>query len=375
MPTVRSLCTSCKALALMTLLAASSACDKDDKNEAARRGPAPPPPTASATPDACEKGGGTISDPASAAIFPRTVADYCVDPHGEVRLYGSNAKKGIDDICTEAFNGDCEVYKSFGLDRVAILRYVDGGGSSGSVDVVLSKYDSAEGAYGMFTKRVISDGDPAREGAPRAMQLSGVGAQGTGTAYLWKGQLVVELTYTNDQQTPKQLESTAKDLLARLGKAIAEKLPGPDTLPAAAAALPEPNRIPLGIRFEPQDAFDVRGGGAGAVGYYQDGKKRYRVLSIVRDDEAQAKDVLTSLAKREGATRVKDLGDGAVRLMVGEADEPRAEWIVARKGSRLVGVGDEELAFLPGISSDERDAVSLSRDRKLERLRDLLSSK
>ena len=373
MPTRRSLRNSCKALAFLTLLASTAGCDKD-KNTAERRGPAPPP-TTSASPNVCEKGGGTISDPTTAAFFPRSAAGYCIDPHGETRLYGSDAKKGIDDICTEAFNGACEEYKSFGLDRVAILRYVDGSGSSGSVDIVLSKYASAEGAYGMFTKRVISEGDPSREGAPRPMELSGVGAQGTGSAYLWKGQLVVELTYTNEQQTPKQLEATAKDLLANLGKAIAQKLPAPDTLPAAAAALPDDKRIALGIRFEPHDAFGVQGGGAGAFGYYQDGTKRYRILSIVRDDEAQAKDVLTSLAKREGATRIKDLGGGAVRLMVGAPDEPRAEWIVTRKGSRLIGIGDEALAMKSGMSSTERDAVSLSRDDKLERLRALLSAR
>ncbi len=374
MPITTHLRTVCKSFAILFALASLGACD-DKSNDAKRRGPAPPPAATSAAPDVCKNGGGTISDSAIAAFFPRSIAGYCIDPHGDTRLYGSDAKKGIDAICLEAFNGDCEVYKSFGLDRVAILRYVDGAGSPGSVDVVLSKYDSADGAFGMFTKRVVSGGDPAREGAPRPMSVEGAGAQGTGTAYLWKGQIVVELIYTNDQQTPDQLESTAGKLLASLGKAIAGKLPAPGTLPTAAARLPKEHRVPLGIHFEPEDAFDVRGGGAGAQGFYQEGKKRYRILSIVRDDEPQAKDVLTSILKRDGAKRLKDVGDGAARLMVGDPDGPRSEWLVARKGSWIVGVGDEATAAKPGMSASDRDAVNLSREDKLTRLRALLSAK
>ncbi|PIE05704.1 MAG: hypothetical protein CSA75_03380 [Sorangium cellulosum] len=289
-------------------------------------------------------------------------------------MYGANAKKKIDAICTEAFNGDCENYKSFGLQRVVTLRYVDGNGSPGAVDVVLSKYSSAEGAFGMFTKRVISDGDPAREHAPQKMKVAGMGALGTGTAYLWRAQIVVELTYSNDQQTPKQLEASSAQLLAALGKAVANKLPGPVTLPKAAARLPTDARIPLGIRFEPKNAFSVQGGGAGAWGYYRDGKKRYRILSITRRDNEQAKDVITSILKLDGARRVKDVGNGAVRLMMGEADGPRAEWIVARINNQIFGIGDEASVLVPGMSSADHDAVSFSRSEKVNRLRKLLST-
>ncbi len=350
-------------------LASLTACDKTPSEE--RRGP-PPPPVAVASAAACAEGGGTITDAPTAAFFPRTLGEYCIDPHGETRAYGAAASKEIDAICIEAFNGDCEMYKSFGLERVVLLRYVDGSGSPGAIDAIVSKYSSAEGAFGMFTKRVISDGDPAREHAPKEMAISGVGALGTGVAYLWKGQIVVELTYTNDQQTPKQLEASAGKLLPELGKVVADKLPAPASLPAAAERLPQEHRIPLGISFEPKDVFGVEGGGAGALGYYQEGKKRYRVLSIVRDDEHQAKDVLSSLAKREGAARVKDLGDGAVRLMQGDA---RSEWVFGQKGSQIFGIGDEESVLKDGMSSAEHDEVSLSKDDKLGRLRALVTAK
>lgn len=355
----------------LLVLGSLTACDKTPTPGEERRGP-PPPPVAVASAAACAEGGGTITDAPTAAFFPRTLGEYCIDPHGETRAYGAAASKEIDAICIEAFNGDCEMYKSFGLERVVLLRYVDGSGSPGAIDAIVSKYSSAEGAFGMFTKRVISDGDPAREHAPKEMAVSGVGALGTGVAYLWKGQIVVELTYTNDQQTPKQLEASAGKLLPELGKVVADKLPAPASLPAAAERLPADHRLPLGIAFEPKDVFGVEGGGAGALGYYQEGKKRYRVLSIVREDEHQAKDVLTSLAKREGAARVKDLGDGAVRLMQGDA---RSEWVFAQKGSQIFGIGDEESVLKDGMSSAEHDEVSLSKDDKLGRLRALVAPK
>src|SRR5690349_16306355 len=74
---------------------------------------AAPPPTPSATPGACASGGGTPTDAVSSAFFPRTSSDYCLDPHGEVRSYGQDAKGTIDDVCIQQLNGECEVYKSY----------------------------------------------------------------------------------------------------------------------------------------------------------------------------------------------------------------------------------------------------------------------
>ena len=334
-----------------------------------------PPPTESTTDGACSQGGGTVGDDMTTGFFPRSFSTYCVDPNGETRSYGRAAGRDVDAICLEAFNGDCEVYKSFGLDRVVLFRYIDGAGSPGAVDVVVSRYTTAEGALGMFTKRIISEADPAREDAPREMALDGIGALGAGTAYLWKGQIVVELTYTNDRQTPQQMFATGGDLLKLLGAMVAGNIPGSGVLPAAARKLPSENRIPLGLAFQPKDAFDVFGGGAGAVGYYREGAKRYRVLSIARDDADQTADVLTALLKREGATRVKDLGDGAVRLMVGDVDDGRAEWIVARSGSQVFGVGDEPAVLKPGMSGTDRGTVSLTKDEKVARVKGLLAAR
>ncbi|MCU0693314.1 MAG: hypothetical protein MUF54_18140, partial [Polyangiaceae bacterium] len=75
------------------------------------------------------------------------------------------------------------------------------------------------------------------------------------------------------------------------------------------------------------------------------------------------------------AAKEKDIGDGAVRLMVGElAEGARAEWIVARKGSRVVGMGDESTVLRAGMSGAEREKLSLTREQKIKRLREMLAA-
>jgi hypothetical protein len=359
-------------LALVVLSALTSACPSKDRPED-RRGPPPPPPSAQAPARACAAGGGSVADPALATAFPKTSSGYCVDPNGETRSFGEGAKKPLDAVCTEAFDGECEVYKSFGLRMVTTFRYVDGGGTPGSVDVVVSRFATREGAYGMFTKRVVGDGDPAQDRAPRDLGVAGASALGTGSAYLWKGQLFVELTYANETETPQQFAVSSGRLLEALAKEVAPKLPGAPELPPSAAALPAANRVPLGILFEPKDAFGVSGGGAGAYGFYKQGDKRWRVLAIARDDAEQAKDVLGSLARRKGASKEKEAGEGGVRLAVGEGSEgPKAEWIAARAGRNVFGVGDETLSLRNDMGAADRDKVSLTRSEKAARLKALL---
>src|SRR4030095_10877604 len=124
--------------ALLMIAACFAGCKKQDKQNDEERGVAPPPIAAS-KPGACSGGGGTPTDNVSAAFFPRTVEDYCIDPHGDMRAYGQNAAGTLGDVCTQLFDGECEVYKSYGLERVVTLRYIDGKGSPGTVNINLSR--------------------------------------------------------------------------------------------------------------------------------------------------------------------------------------------------------------------------------------------
>src|SRR5579859_6257649 len=152
---------------MMPLTALVSSCHRSEEN----RGEPPPPPPVSTpsaaassggVPNACAGGGGQDTDPISAPMVPRSSAGFCLDPKTEPKTYGAQGKLSMDDVCTTAFDGECEVYKRFGLERVAVLHYIDGSGAPSSVEVNLSRFKTLDGAYGMFTERVVADGDPAR---------------------------------------------------------------------------------------------------------------------------------------------------------------------------------------------------------------------
>ena len=98
----------------------------------------------------------------------------------------------MDEVCTTAFDGECEVYKRFVFKRVVSLRYVDGSGKGGTVEVNLSQFAEVAGAYGMFTLRVVA-GDPTEPSTPKPLAVGGRGgAIGTGRAYVWRGPYLAE---------------------------------------------------------------------------------------------------------------------------------------------------------------------------------------
>jgi len=132
--------------------------------------------------------------------------------------------------------------------------------------------------------------------------------------------------------------------------------------------------VPLGIRFMNKDLLGDTGIGAGAFGYYRAGEKRWRFASLVRSDVDQAKDVLATLAKAAGATREKAAGEGGVRLM-NKAEGTPVEWVFARAGSLVLGIGDEPRSLRSGMSAEEHGKVTLGRDEKIERLKAALAGK
>ncbi len=339
------------------------------KEEKLEQGSAPPP-VASSKPGACSAGGGTVADAVSAAYFPKLAGGYCIDPHGEARTYGEAAKGSLDAVCTELLDGECEVYKGYGLKRVVTLRYVDGAGSPGTVNVIASRFASVEGAFAFFTKRVIADGDPA-DGTPKELAAGGQGALGTGIAYVWRGDLVAELSYTNELETPDQIKASSGKVLPELARQLGEQLPGDVNPLPAVRSLPREGRVPMGVAYAHRDVLGIAGLGSGAVGYYQDGATRYRIAALARADEDSAKDVLGTLKKRPGAKVQKDLGFDAVSFTTREADgAPLAEWLAGRSGSNVVIVGDEPLKLKAG-----NDSPRLGEKKSLALLKAALSVK
>jgi len=359
-----------RLLAVALAAATLAACKGGD--DPPRRG-APPPPPKTAAPGACAGGGGKIADAASAPFFPQVTGGYCLDPNGGDKTFGEGAALPLDHICTDVFDGECEIYKGYGVRRVLEARYVDGGGTPATIDVHLSKFGTSEGAYAMFTRRVVGEGDPADASTPRPIEGGGAAALGLGNAYLWRGLYLVEVTYNDETAAEAAIKAASDRLLPPLIKDVGRKLPGEPALPPAAAALPKEGLIPLGVRFSTRDLLGVDGVGAGAFGYYRAGDKRYRVASIARADADQAKDVITTFGKLAGAAREKGVGEGAVRFMRKDGESAPVEWVFARSGKRVIGVGDEVRALRAGMTAEDHAKASLTKDEKIERLKKMIA--
>jgi hypothetical protein len=307
-----------------------------------------------------------VADPVSAPLFPRTIEAYCVDPQGETRTYGEQAKLTLDDVCTTAFDGDCAVYNQLGLKRLVSMRYVDGAGGEGTADVYLSRFADATGAFAMYSKRVVGDADPAEPTTPKPLAAGAAGALGTGRAYVWKDSYLVELQYNNEQETPEALARSSARALTAIGMAIGSRLPGSSDLPPPVAALPPDHRIVNGVQLVAKDALGLTGLGPLAVGYYEDGGKRFRLVSLVAADEAKAREAWKIVRARPGAAPVPSLGDEAVAVTLAALapGAPARDYVFARKGTLVVGAGDEEL----GAAGSDR-TTRLSREQKMARVR------
>ena len=362
------------SLASLVSLAATG-CPKDDP-AVDRSPPPPPPPVASTHADACANGGGQDTDAISAPFVPRTAGGYCIDPQTEPKTYGDKGKLSMDEVCTSAFDGECEVYKRFGLDRVVVLRYVDGSGAPNSVEVNLSRFATADGAYAMFTKRVVADGDPARA-TVQPLAAGAAGATSSSNAYVWRGQYLAELTFVTEdtKMTPQAMAQANRVTTGAIAKDIGDKLPGPTDLPPAAAALPTASRLPLGISYTLKDALGVSGIGPVAVGYYKDGDKRWRDVAVGRtsdaaaDDAARARDGFRAFKLQKGSLPIKGLGEEAVQVVLQEApDRAKAEYVVARKGGLVAAVGDEELVLDPAVPTEKLAPLKLTKDEKVQKL-------
>jgi hypothetical protein len=177
------------------------------------------------------------------------------------------------------------------------------------------------------------------------------------------------------KMTPQAMASVNEHSTGAIAKEIGSRLPGTTDLPPAAAALPSPSRIPMGIAYSPKDALGLTGIGPIAIGYYQDGEKRWRDISIVRSSVDDAREAFRAFKLRPGALPMRNLGDEAVLLIIQEApDRAKAEYVVARRGASLFGIGDEELVLDPSMSSDRLAPLKLTKDEKVAKLTAWLSA-
>ncbi len=333
----------------------------------------PPPIASQPRPGACAQAEAAPRDPFARALLPLRSGALCADPHGTEKAYGEDADKPFDRACEELLDGECEVYRSFGALRTMEVRYIDDGGTAATATVLLTKFNTSEGAYAMFTLRVVGDGDPASEATPKRIEAGFTAAAGVNNALVVRGPFLAEIVFTDETAgTVGALRAEADRHVVPLARAIGAKLTGDTSPPPAAAALPTAGRLPLGVRYHTKDVLGITGAGPGAVGYYREGERRYRVAAMLRPDGDQAKDLLAIFAREPGASREKAPHDGFVRVIVQPAGELPSEWVLGRARGVVLGIGDEVRVLRDTMASEERSKLLLSTREKMERLKGML---
>jgi hypothetical protein len=325
---------------------------------------APPPVAQSANVGACHMG--KLTDPVAQRVFPADLDGFCLDTKEGNTIFGDGGKP-LKGIC-DPFDGECDVYFSYGIDRLAQARYVATAGSAATIEVNLSEFASSDQAFGMFTKRTVGDSDPADDATPKVIDGGGAAALGVGNAYLWRGRYLAELTYVDTKASEQETHMASDKLLPGLVKAMGDLLDGDKALPAAVSLVPLDDRLPMGVRLQTTDALGIKGAGPAAFGYHKapDGR-RFRTLAMVRSDEALAKSAfaaLTSNGKEEPG-----LGDSAsdVTRTDGKVD---VTWVFVRKGTRIFGLGDEARVLRAGIAESAK--LCLTTPEKIERLKKII---
>lgn len=320
----------------------------------------------------CEREVGQLQDGPTREWFPSRVNDVCLDPHADTRVFAADQPLSLSDACKQLVLGDCPALLEQGLMRVVGHNYLSG--ETGAVSAVLLQFEDADGAVAFLTDRTLGLADPAQLELT-ALTGGALGSQIGQVARFVEGRHVVELTYANPRENPERALASARQVLPQLSAAFAERLGARSVLPAAVQSLPVQWRLPSGVKYQLNDALGVHGAGAAATGFYRNGRKRWRVLSIVRQDADAARDVDRTLQRVVGYHKSKNSPYGSFQLSFPLEGGLTEEWVLARLGNRLWGVGDEARLLTADLTEPERQGLCLTREEKLEQLRRLLVSR
>lgn len=305
-------------------------------------------------------------EPEAAAWFPERSERYERDRHSDLSSFGGPSDPPIDSGCRR-LGLDCALLTRFGLRRVVRLPYVEVAGP-GRVLVTVLRFGSAEHSFGWFTARLAEARDVGR---PRYTEFSagGFAVQAETSALVWRAESVAELVYADERRAPHAQELAARDALPPLARALGERLPGNQHWPDAARLLPEAERVPLSVVYEPFDLFGIEDVGPGARAAYARGTERSEISILVRVDEDAADDVLETFRKLPGARWDKLAPYRATRFaLVDEKSSQTTEWIFGQRGRLLAGVGEP---FDPTVVPRKRPLLT---DPKLRRLKLLLDA-
>jgi hypothetical protein len=345
----------------------------------------------------CDPGVVGIVDAKIGAILPTSVGSYCVRKTDQVQSFGEGSNKKIEDV-SDVIDGQGEIYAhNYFAKRYDRVHYVNEKGNGEEVEVNISTFDKPENAYALFTYQVVANKDPDPEAAkaqgrtpPRAIKGGGAAAMGKGNAYLWRGNYLVELTFSPDPTKPEaEALASADKVLSEMVTAIGDKIVGATDAPADVRALPgeADGRVPLGIDYVPAKFKKPEGKGDAlflnvgsyATAFMKDGKKRFRVIAIAREEKDAARDAIAAFSKMPGTVPIKEakeFSDEAWHFSFnvgqgGAGAGGKAEGVAARRGSSVIAVIDEELAL--GDPAKKDDWPRLTKEEKIAKLKAFLS--
>ncbi len=252
-----------------------------------------------------------------------------------MRTYGAGAGASLDRACLELLNGECEVYRSFGLERVEHLSYQSRKVRGARVVVTWSDFATELGAYGFYTRRVLSGGAPS-VATVREVEAPGRLALGTGVAYALGGRRLAELTYVSDTETPSEIEEHTRSELEPFARILLERAATKSALPHLARLVDVPGRVPLGLAVETDGIWGLSGVGFHAMAYVG-GPEPYRLVALEASDERGAEDIEKLLSSAGRVTRRKE---SRYLLVDATTDAGILErWLVARRERVVYAVG------------------------------------
>ncbi len=348
-------------LALLALVA--SGCEENESRDGA-----PPAPDVVGLNSPCE----SLLDKAPTVTvgLPERAAGHCIDPTTDVRSYGTGAPASLEMVCRDLFGGECDLYRSHGLESVKVLRYAPMASSSSSVSVVVSRFRTSRGAFGFFTHRTFARG-AASSLEIKPLPLRGQGAIGEGIAYVRRGNQLVELRYVSDTETPAEIAKRSPSVLVPLARAIAESLGGNHTPPSVAQRVTLPSAKPLSTQLRPDGFLGLVGTGPYAIAHYDGPEYPHRLVVIEAVEEPGARDAL-NLMKTAGRYH-KLKGRDVFSVRVARQNAPAEVWLFRQVGKLLLGVGPAATGTVRAVGPQDREAMEerwaafcLSRLRRLQ---------
>lgn len=243
----------------------------------------------------------------------------------------------------QLIDGAGEKYMAYGFRQLARTDYRKAG-TQFAVTAEVYDMGSALGAFGQYSM-LLSDGRDPASLESQATRHGGGGFLGTSQLVFWKGQHLVQLNLTNDNDDGDEaaLRAVAREALPTIAERIASTLPG-ETVAPVPPGLPREGLVWGGATYLAQNVLGVERSGAGWLGHYRgaDGS-RWRLALLERPDVAAAHAVV-GLFRGASSSALQGVGEEAA-----SATGTAGEILVARKGGRVVVVagGGVEGAGLP----------------------------